>query len=273
MKTKLFTALIISLVVVLGGFYLFKEEVSAPLDETIDKTSPLEQNSPKEDKPAVEAELIKENGSIMEEAQNEDLTGIPVPDLDRRTDFTTSLPKDALDITINKINSLSKSLKANPSNFQFWIDLGLNRKMINDYVGAKEAWEYASLLRPQNSVSFSNLGDLYHYYTKDYEKAEKNLKKAIENKPDYAIYYKNLSDLYKFSYKTDTDLAEQTLLDGLKANPNLVDMSVFLASYYKEVGNREKAIFYYKKASDEAKKLGNSELAGSLDQEILLLSK
>lgn len=269
MKTKLFISLIVILIVVLGGFYIFKQEASAPQEEIVS----LEQNATTTEDSVVEAEIVGDGGFALEQAQNEDLTGVPVPDLDRKTDFNTSLPKEALDITISKINSLSKSLKENPNNFQSWIDLGLNRKMINDYSGAKEVWEYASLLRPQNSVSFSNLGDLYHYYTKDYEKAEENLKKAIENKPDYAVYYKNLSDLYKFSYKTDTDLAEKTLLDGLEANPKLVDMSVFLASYYKEIGNKDKALEYYKKASGEAKELGNDDLAGALDQEVLLLSK
>ena len=54
-----------------------------------------------------------------------------------------------------------------------WLVLGVYRKMIGDYESAKEVWEYASAIRPQNSVSFNNLGELYAYYLKDNAKAEK----------------------------------------------------------------------------------------------------
>ena len=78
-----------------------------------------------------------------------------------------------LKIVTAKIQDLSSQLKKDSDNLENWLVLGVYRKMIGDYESAKEVWEYASAIRPQNSVSFNNLGELYAYYLKDNAKAEK----------------------------------------------------------------------------------------------------
>ena len=50
-----------------------------------------------------------------------------------------------------KIQDLSSQLKKDSDNLENWLVLGIYRKIIGDYEGAKEVWEYASAIRPQNS--------------------------------------------------------------------------------------------------------------------------
>ena len=59
----------------------------------------------------------------------------------------------------------------------------------------------------------SNLGDLYHYYLKDFAQAEMYLKQAIANEPANAFLYKNLADLYTLSYKEKAHLAEGVMAE------------------------------------------------------------
>lgn len=141
-----------------------------------------------------------------------------VPDLDRPINVYADLPDDAEQMAVNKIKDLSEALKENTDLFNLWLELGVYRKMINDYEGAKEVWEYASLIRPENSVSFNNLGDLYGYYLKDSKKAEENFLKALENGPDKVYIYRNVFDFYYLIMK-DEAKAKQILGKGIELNP------------------------------------------------------
>ena len=84
------------------------------------------------------------------------------------------------------IGNHGKGVNENPDYFNGWIQVGLLKKVIGDFEGASDAWEYAGLIRPQNSVSFSNLGELYWRYLRDYPKSEANFKISLANKPDDA---------------------------------------------------------------------------------------
>jgi len=125
---------------------------------------------------------------------------------------------------------------------------GILKKNAGDYEGAKEAWEYVVQIRPEDYVAYNNLGDLYHYYLKDYPKAEFYFKKVVELKPDYLQTYTNLHDLYKFLYKEKSDLADDILLEGIKNNPQDYYLRIFLASYYKDQGDKINARKYYEEA-------------------------
>ena len=95
--------------------------------------------------------------------------------------------------------------------------MGVYRKIIGDYEDAREVWEYAGAIRPQNSVSFNNLGELYAYYLKDNKKAEENYAKAIENDPSAIYIYRNFFDFYRYVAK-DTIKSPTILEKGIAAN-------------------------------------------------------
>lgn len=196
------------------------------------------------------------------------LVKVPAPDLNRPVVFSVSFSdSDKVKITA-KISELSAILKKNNNSFDDWISLGLVRKTIGDYEGARQAWEYGSAIRTKNSLSFRNLGDLYHYYLKDYPKAEQNLKQSIKNDPSDIGTYRALVDLYTQSYTEKLSEVPTVLTAGLKANPEQYDLFIMMASYYKGAGDKANAKMYYEKALAVADKSGMTNMKQVITDEI-----
>ena len=106
----------------------------------------------------------------------------------------------------------------NPESFNELLALGLEKKRINDYEGARDAWERAGVVSPTNSISFNNLGDLYAYYLKDNKKAEENFLIAIKNGPNQIYIYRSLYEFYRYVMKDDAK-ARAILEKGIATNP------------------------------------------------------
>ena len=168
-----------------------------------------------------------------------------MPDLSRPIVITADFPEDAKEIAKKNIEDTIVELKTDNTLFNSWMRLGVLRKAIGDYEGAKEVWEFAGALAPKNSASFNNLGDLYWHYLPDFKKAEENFLKAIENDPAKTFIYINLSEFYSLSYKEKFDMADDILLKGLENNPSDLNLLKVLADYYKNSGNKNKAGEYY----------------------------
>ena len=152
-------------------------------------------------------------------ANDKPTVNTPIPNLDREIKIVGEMSDDAKRIAVDKIKEISSQLKKDSDNLENWLLLGIYRKMINDYEGAREVWEYAGAIRPQNSISFNNLGELYAYQLKDNVKAEENYKKAIENDPSAIYIYRNFFDFYRYFAK-DTAKARAILEQGIAANPS-----------------------------------------------------
>lgn len=197
----------------------------------------------------------------------------PTPNLDRTLIFKGDFSAEAKDEISARIAELSGLLKKNPDSLSNWLDLGLLRKTIGDYQGAREAWEYANAIRPRNHVSFSNLGDLFHHYLKDYPNAENSLLQSIKNGPNNISAYRALVNLYTESYTDKLSEVPEILLSGLVANPNDYDILVMLASYYKNAGDKTKAVSYYQKAIAIADKAGKTGMNQVLQDEVKNLSQ
>jgi len=150
---------------------------------------------------------------------NKPTVNISLPNLNKEIKITADMNEEAKRIATDKIQDLSSHLKKDNDNLENWLVLGVYRKTIGDYEGAKEVWEYASAIRPQNSISFNNLGELYAYQLKDNVKAEENYKKAIENDPSAIYIYRNFFDFYRYFAK-DTAKARAILEQGIAANPS-----------------------------------------------------
>lgn len=146
-------------------------------------------------------------------------TTIITPDLDKEIKvYSHDLSEDAQKIAISKIKEAVSFLKKDNKSKDYWLELGRLRNMIGDYEGAREVWEYVSLIDPKNSTSFNNLGELYAYYLKDDVKAEKNYAKAIENDPSAIYIYRNFFDFYRYVAK-DPVKARALLEKGIATNP------------------------------------------------------
>ncbi|MDP3710308.1 MAG: hypothetical protein Q8R29_01125 [bacterium] len=134
-----------------------------------------------------------------------------------------------------------RNVKENPDFLNGWLELGILKKVIGDYEGARDAWEYANIIRPGNSISFSNLGELYWRYLPNYTKSEANFKTSIKNKSDDPSVYISLSDLYFYSYAEKKDFADDILLEGTKANPEDTNLVRALAALYERQKEYTKA--------------------------------
>jgi tetratricopeptide (TPR) repeat protein len=190
------------------------------------------------------------------------------PSLDRKINYSSSITSDVRAIIDRSVSATATDLKKNPYSLQDWIGLGIAYKEAGDYQAARDAWEYASLLSPGNVVTFNNLGDLYHYYLKDYPKAESNFLQAIKNDKKYVLSYINLANLYKLSYQTNTTKAADILKQGIAANPEDIDLVIQLATYYKEKGDNANARIYYEQVLVKAQTAKNQKLIDSIQAEL-----
>ena len=165
------------------------------------------------------------------------------------------------------IQTHARAVKNDPTYFNGWIQIGILKKTIGDFEGARDAWEYASLIQPGNSLSYANLGELYWRYLHDFPKAEKNLLISIKNKPDDFQTHITLSELYFYSYTEKSALAEKVLLDGLASNADNFSVKVnlikALATLYRRQQEFSKAIAELQKVL--AMEPENTEVAAAIE--------
>lgn len=264
---KIVTFLVV-LVLALGALYWFFY--------LKDDSTPLSQNTENQNSTSTSGSVT--SGQVqIETSTGEKITGVdtsklpPAPSLERKVSYSASITADVRPIFEQKIATVVSDIKKNPYSLEGWLNLGIYYKQVGDYQAAKDAWEYASLISPGNTVSFNNLGDLYHYYLKDYPKAEKNFLVAIKNDKKYILSYVNLFDLYRYSYQVNTTKAADTLKQAIAANPESIDLYVTLANYYKEKGDKANARIYYEQALVKAKAANNTQLTQSLEAELQAL--
>ncbi len=163
--------------------------------------------------------------------------------------FYKSFPSEIEADLKSQISDLYSSIRENYDNLDAWNSLGQLRKVIGDYEGARDAWEFGSLIRPKNSLTFHNLGDLYGLYLNDLEKAKENYLQSVANDPENIPAYINLAELYwnagEPKYQRQVP---GFLMDGLENNllaENRIPLLARLAKYYSEIGENQKAIDYY----------------------------
>lgn len=221
MKNKIIL-IIITLIFVAGvGYYIWRD-----LNKNIEHSvSNISQNTNTCDESSTSSECVKDEQKISSEPAN-------MPDLNRPINvLVDNLPEETVNRTKDKINEALKKLKENPDLFDEWLVLGVYYKLIGDYEGTKEVWEYAAIIRPKSSTPFNNLGDLYAYYLKDNKKAEENFLKALENGSAEIYIYRSTYEFYKFVMKDDKK-AKEILQKGIKINPDTSqDLKYLLDNY------------------------------------------
>lgn len=130
-----------------------------------------------------------------------------------------------------KIKEMIDLIKIDYDNIYPWYDLGAYRRVIGDFEGAAEAWNFVPLIRPKDFISYHNLGDLYGFYMKDYPKSEENYLKSIQNNPQNIQAYLDLAAIYESVYKEKASRVESILLEGLQSNPGNVGLQAALDRY------------------------------------------
>ena len=157
-----------------------------------------------------------------------------MPDLDREIMVKISVSDQTKSTAIQNIKEITARLKKDYNSREDWLTLGIWRKLIGDYEGAEQAWQFVTLIRPDDPVAYNNLGDLYSQDLIDFSKAEKYYLLAIEKSPQTAFYYEKLYEFYRYFLKRN-DLAENILVQGIKAT-NEPGLQTILDDFRKEIG-------------------------------------
>lgn len=211
MKNKKIIIILAIIFIAIAGFsawYIYRDLKTTNQESS--KVRPLEnlennQISPEEQQAAA--------------ARKEEEIKKQMPDLDKEIVVKVNLSEEQKNRAISEIKIITAVLKTDYDRLEDWLNLGLWRKTIGDYEGAAQAWKFTAIIRPNNPVAFHNLGDLYSQFLPDFPEAEKYYLAAIEKDTAHgAFFYSKLYEFYLYYYKKP-DLAEKTLLDGLKNNP------------------------------------------------------
>jgi len=228
-KSKIIIIIILVLVVMGIGFYLYSNFYKRNTFENIkdtenisDSNNVLVDDNVNKDKETGQNIALKEGDSYEYIGIDKELLkNTPVPDLNR------TIPSGTTENIKQNIISLSNDLKTNIKSFSLWTNLGLYRKLAGDYEGAKQSWEYSSLLRPRFALSFLNLANLYGYYLKNNIKAEENFLKAIEAEPTEIYSYISASSFYTDVMK-DKIKAVGIINKGIENNPKSEELKTIL---------------------------------------------
>ncbi len=191
------------------------------------------------------------------------------PSLDRPFAIPEEFSPEAGAVLEQNVAELKKTLSANPEVSDAWLDLAIYYKTANDLDGAIEIWKYLAEGK-QNPIAYYNLGNSAHFLLKEYASAERYYKKAAELSPSVSINYIGLHELYRYSYKQNTTAAAD-VLNGAMDKVDIrgqVDLLITLGGYYKEKGDKVKALDAYTLARTQANSFGNTTLVEQLDREI-----
>lgn len=258
-RTYLIVGALVLLVLLSIGFFIYTQKpASAPQDDQDARTSTIDLS-----KIATTTQV----GDYLIEPISSTPTLPTPPSLDRTVPETPNMDSAVRAAIILKLSEIVATLKSDSFSFDAWLTLGTLRQALGDYVGAAEAWVYATKLSPRIGVAYANLGNLYANYTKDYPKAEASYLKGIQNDPRAVNTYRNLFELYLYSYKTDTGAAEDLLKTGIAKLPNALDLKVLLARYYRDKGRIADAQVAYTSAITAATAVGNGALTTELTSE------
>ncbi len=197
-----------------------------------------------------------------------DVDTVARPKLGRAITFPDRFSSEAIEILVNNIATLTTQLKEDPNSFQAWSDLAIQYKIIDDFEGAAEIWGFLIISTEDNVNTRINLGNLYHYQLREYEKSEAVFKEIIDIDSSVSGAYTGLHELYRYSYKTDTAQAIDILKEGVVAVPDDIDIRMLLASYYTKIDMKDEALLVYEEVLVMANTAGNTNLVTIIESAI-----
>lgn len=146
------------------------------------------------------------------------------------------------------LKSLTKAIELNPHNDQFYNNLGMAYFFKNAPDQAISNLEQSLKINPKNSDTRNNLATVY-LETGNLPKAEE-LYTEVAQDLQYSKSYQakhNLGILYL--KQSNPQKAIPYFQEVLREQPNYCPSNYQMGKYYKEKGNLEKALSYYKKST------------------------
>lgn len=112
---------------------------------------------------------------------------------------------------------------------------------------AEEFYLKALEARPNDTLIMSNLGDVY-YTLKQFEKSEQMYRNIIQINPKWINAYFDLANIYRYQLPDKYPTILPLIDTGIQIAPeNTEDFYILYGIYYRDTGNKEKAIEYYQK--------------------------
>ena len=168
MNNKTIVNIILAIIVVVAGYYIY--------NITFNNTPSSEEEKPSETTTTTIGDIqIEGKGDHTIEVLPATVTtpNIPVPDLDRPIVFSSTMSPEAQAILKANIETVVSDLKKTairPINGLLWVSTGRSQVILK---GRASRGNMRRSLQPLNSVPFFNLGDLDHYYLKNFAQAER----------------------------------------------------------------------------------------------------
>lgn len=242
MKSKIMIGVVVLVIIIAGGWYMLKKNSGS---------SPINTNQQSEGLILPDTTTPSTNGTKNQTntqpiVKDPALKVLAMQILAKPVVVNTTLTDAQKQETIKLIDEIKKELTTNYNVDTPWLMLGNYRKLLKDYDGAIEAWNFLIKIRPKGYLAFHNLGSLYGFELHNYQKSEENFLKSIQNSPNNIDAYSQLVTIYE-SAKT-SDKIEGLLLSGITSNPNDASLKIMLGQYYAKAGNKTKAIQYLKEA-------------------------
>jgi len=187
-----FGKIIIALLIAGVGIYGYLEYKNYQNNQSPDESNPTDKRVV-EIAPGVEAEI---EGNLVPRISADALKSAKLPDFDRIPKAPKEMSQEIGDKFISKLNASIEAVKADPTSYGDWIDIGIYRKILDDYEGAKEIWAFLVKAAPDVATAYVNLGNLYAYYLHDNKKAEQLFLDGIDVAPRWKESYDRAVDFY-----------------------------------------------------------------------------
>jgi len=206
-------------------------------------------------------------GYTLEEIPIEDLKD-SIPDLSREVQFSGNLSVEAQNLIKEKTAEAQGRLTEDPTRGDDWLELGVLFHSAGDFEGARLVWEFLADIDKTNVVAYDNLAKLYHFSLRDFPKAESYFKQSIAINGASLTPYLGLYELYRYSYKTNTTLAEDTLKEAIEKFPDVIEIHLTLGAYYRDIGRKTDARATLLEGMDKARDANNVDLMSAFGVEL-----
>jgi hypothetical protein len=267
--------LILALVLIGGGYYIYQDSRSGAdggHEHETATTSPNGEATSTAASTSGTTTPLKSpaTSSASRPAAGQNGTVLPAsPSLSKTVTVTVMLDPAVRASVLAEISHLRSVLGKTPSSVTDWNKLGSQFKLVGDYAQAEAAWKYAVVLAPQNRTALYSLGDLYHYYLKNYTAARDMYLKSIAADPLYIPPYIALDELYATRLNNPT--AGGAILEkGLGVNPGNIILLLPAARRFAAI-DKIKARHYYEQALEKAQSLNDAALEATIRAELKAL--
>lgn len=158
---------------------------------------------------------------------------------------TPNLEPEVIKYYEDKFNEVKASLQESPDDYSNWLYLGILKKGVGDYEGARDCYLYVIQIKPEISNSYANLADLYANFLNEPQKGLAMMQKALELDPNDVNFYLALAEIYRYRLPGQESMYETVMLDAIQGFPNNPNLIAPLALYYRQTNQIQKAITQY----------------------------